>query len=139
MDKLDRQDLVWAVRRLPSNLKELMMEDEWVGRIFVGGGYLRSIVSGEQINDVDVFVPSREIGELIAYKLAEKKEDVYTTQNAFTVKGKMTIQIIHRWTFEKPEDVSNSFDFTVCCAVIYTENGGPVARWNSYSDSRFYT
>lgn len=43
MSKLDKQDLSWAVRRLPKNLKDIMQEPNWAGRIFVGGGYLRSI------------------------------------------------------------------------------------------------
>lgn len=146
-NKLDIQDLSWAIRRLPKNLKDLMEQPEWLGRIYVGGGYLRSIVSNEQVNDVDVFVESKEVAELLAYKLAKEKSDVYTTENAFTIKGQMTVQIIHRWVFNRPEEVSNSFDFTVCCAVIFcknytdfsTEDKKTEATWDSYRDDRFYT
>lgn len=134
MAKLDRQDLLWALRRLPKELKDLMEHEDWQGKIFVGGGYLRSIVAGEPINDVDVFVNSKETAELLAYKLAKEKKDVYPTDNAFTVRGKMPIQVIHRWTFLRAEDISNSFDFTVCCAVIFNANG----TWDSYCDDRFY-
>lgn len=134
MNPLDKQDLNWAIRRLPKNLRELMQEPDWQGRIFVGGGYLRSIVAGEAINDVDVFVSNKETAELLAYKLAYDKSDVFTTDNAYTVKAKLPIQIIHRWTFDKAEDVAYSFDFTVCCAVIsYTKDG-----WAGLCDGRFY-
>lgn len=133
MSQLDLQDLRWALTRLPKSLKKLMESDEWAGRIFVGGGYLRSIVAGEPINDVDVFVNSKEDAELIAYKLCADKKDVYKTDNAYTVKGKLAIQIIHRWVFSEPKDVSNSFDFTCCCAVIYYKE-----IWGSYCDDRFY-
>lgn len=138
MNKLDRQDLKWAIKRLPKVLKDLMAEDEWNSKIFVGGGYLRSIVSGEDINDIDIFVPSRQIGELLAYKLAKEKEDVYTTQNAFTITSyPLTMQIIHRWTFEDAVTIAQSFDFTVCAAVIYFN---PETKlWDSYVDERFYT
>lgn len=133
--KLDKQDLSWAVRRLPKNLKAIMAEPDWLNNIFVGGGYLRCIVSGEKLNDIDVFCKSAQVAELLAYKLAYDKKDVIRTDNAFTVRGPITIQIIHRWVFDKPEDVSNSFDFTVCCAVISMPEKD---KWDSYCDDRFY-
>lgn len=133
--ELDIQDLRWAIRRLPSNLSKIMEDPEWSGKIFVGGGYLRSIVSNESVNDVDVFVGTKVEAELLAYKLTPNRNDVIVTDNAYTVKGKLPIQIIHRWLFDKPEDVSNSFDFTVCCAVIWYNT---TTRWGSYCDDRFY-
>jgi hypothetical protein len=148
--KLDYNDLRFAIIRLPINLKKIMEDSNWHNRIFVGGGYLRSIVSGETINDVDVFVKSKEDAELLAYKLCNEKKDIYKTDNAYTIKGKLTIQIIYRWVFERPEDISNSFDFTICCAVIYIESFLPakmnsaseepkqVIKWNSFCDDRFY-
>jgi len=131
--KLDIQDLKWAIQRLPLNLKKVMQEPEWRGNIFVGGGYLRSIVANEPINDVDVFVKTSKDADLLAYRLCVDKKDVTRTDNAYTIKGKMVIQIIHRWLFEKPEDVSNSFDFTICCAVIYFDD-----KFDSFCDDRFY-
>lgn len=148
--ELDIQDLKWALTRLPSNIKTVMKEKEWHNNIFVGGGYLRAIVAGEKINDVDLFVKSEKDAELLAYKLCSDKRDIHKTDNAYTVKGKLAIQIIHRWVFETPYDVSNSFDFTICCAVIFYESFLPakmnsrseepklVERWNSFCDDRFY-
>lgn len=157
--KLDYQDLRFALLRLPKKLFNAMQKPEWIGKIFVGGGYLRSIVSGEKINDVDVFVGSVMEAELLAYQLCNEKKDVYKTDNAFTILNqKMTIQIIHRWLFAKAEDVTNSFDFTVCCAAIYfkkkyndeyknefpenweklSEEEKLKGEWDSYCDDRFY-
>jgi hypothetical protein len=148
--ELDYNDLRFAIIRLPSNLRAIMQEPEWQNRIFVGGGYLRSIVSGEPISDVDVFVQSTADAELLAYKLCNEKKDIYKTDNAYTIKGKVPIQIIYRWVFEKPESVGDSFDFTVCCAVIFHESFLPakmnslseepkrVVRWRSFCDERFY-
>lgn len=135
MNKLDHFDLAWAIRRLPKHLKTLMEDKDWRGKIFVGGGYLRSIVSGDPVNDVDLFVGSAMEAELLANKLAFKKEDIIKTDNAYTIKGLLPIQIIFRWLFTKPEDVSDSFDFTACCAVIYFNAGW---QWDSYCDPRFY-
>jgi hypothetical protein len=134
MNKINRQDLYWSVKRLPKKLKDLMQDPEWQPYIFVGGGYLRSIVAGEKINDIDIFVDSQTRAELLAHKLCDKKEDIYKTKNAYTIRDTIDLQIIHRWVFKKPEDVANSFDFTLCCAVIY----GTEKTFDSYCDSRFY-
>ncbi len=134
MKKLDSHDLNWAVRRLPKNLTSIMKEEQWKGNIFLGGGYLRAIVAQETVNDIDLFVKSEKDAELLAFKLAKDKNDIFKTDNAYTVKGKMPIQIIHRWLFEKPEDVSNSFDFTICCAVMFFDG-----KFDSFCDERFYT
>jgi hypothetical protein len=131
--KLDIFDLKFAINRLPLSLRKIMEDNEWVNRIFIGGGYLRSIVAGEKVNDIDVFCNSKADAELIAYKLCKDKKDIYKTDNAYTVKDRLTVQVIHRWLFEKPESVSDSFDFTICCAVIFY-NG----KWDSYCDERFY-
>lgn len=133
--KLDYQDVRWAVARLPLKLRKLMMDKEWDKRIFVGGGFLRAVITGEPLNDVDVFVTDQKDAELLAYKLCDTKKDIHRTDNAYTIKGRPPIQIIKRWVFNAPEEVSNSFDFTVCCAVIYWEDGA----FHSYCDDRFYT
>ena len=131
--KLDKHDLAWALTRLPKHLKKIIEDPQWRNIVFVGGGYLRAIVAGETVNDVDVFVPSKTQAELLAHKLTDDKKNIVETDNAYTVKGKLPIQIIHRWLFSKPEDVANSFDFTICCAVIFF-NG----TWDSFCDDRFY-
>lgn len=150
MNKLDRQDLAWAVRRLPKKLKAIMQEHSWIGKIYVGGGFLRASIAREEINDVDVFVQSKHDAELLANKLTDKKEDIHKTDNAYTIKGKLPIQIIDRWLFTKPEDVANSFDFTIACAVIYfheaitihglhqLDETKHILKWGSYIDERFY-
>lgn len=132
---LDNFDLKMVVRRMPKNLLDMMKKDDWAGKIFVGGGFIRAVVSGEKVNDVDVFVSSKESAKLLAYELCYDKKDVFTTDNAYTVKGKLPIQIIHRWVFDTPQSVSDSFDFTVCCAVVHYTEG----KFGSYCDKRFYT
>ena len=76
--KLDIQDLKFALQRMPLNLKTIMQKEEWKGNIFVGGGYLRSIITTEKINDIDVFVKSEKDAELLAYKLCDNKKDIIT-------------------------------------------------------------
>lgn len=133
--KLDIQDLRWAIRLLPKSILSIIKEKEWSGNIFIGGGYLRAIISNEEVNDIDIFVKSEKDAELLAYKLCTNKESIFKTDNAYTIHTeRWPIQIIHRWVFDAPEDVSNSFDFTISCAVIYF-NG---ETFDSFCDDRFY-
>lgn len=135
MATLDRFDLNFCVRRLPKKVVDIMKDEKWEGKIFMGGGFIRGIVGQEKLNDVDLFCQSTENANLLAGILADNKNDIYKTDNAITVRGKLPIQIITRWVFEKPEDVALSFDFTICCAVIFYQN----KKWDSYCDARFYT
>jgi len=135
MDKLDYQDLKFALLRMPKNLIALMKSEEWHNSIYVGGGFIRSIIAREPINDIDLFVKTEKDAELLAYKLAAKKRDVHKTDNAYTIRGgNLPVQIIKRWLFQEPKAVSDSFDFTVCCAVIFYDG----TSWDSYCDKRFY-
>jgi len=153
--QLNRHDLRWALRRIPSELKVALQT--WAGRVFVGGGFLRAIVAGEKVSDIDVFAGSTNdaytFAELLVklrLKLTEQpltdeqqekiKSSIYETDNAFTLRCfHPAIQIIHRWTFPRGEEVANSFDFTICCAVLWfstlEDNEG---HWTSYCHDSFY-
>jgi hypothetical protein len=135
MSKLNPFDVQFCVRRLPKKLKEVMNGETWRGKVFIGGGYLRAVIAKEDLNDIDLFVQSKEDGAMLSGLLAVDKDAIYKTENAYTLKiGHDVIQIIHRWVFKTPEEISNSFDFTVCCAVIFTDG----AQWDSYCDDEFY-
>ena len=132
--KLDKYDVQQVVKRLPKDLIEIIKSNPWRGKIFIGGGYLRAIVAQESVNDIDIFVSSERDAELLSRELGSEKT-IYKTDNAYTIKRPTPIQIIHRWVFEKPEDVALSFDFTICCAVISFQDD----QWDSFCDDRFYT
>lgn len=96
-------------------------------RCFIAGGAIRSILSGENINDLDIFVDN-EIDAYILYSCLKERADV-TSTNALTkrislsqtdratgnyVLGKYyksSFQIIVR-TWGEPLEVLNTFDFT---------------------------
>jgi len=134
--QLDTFDLNYCVRRIPKKLLDLMKLPEWSGRVFIGGGFIRGVVAQEKINDIDLFVRSAEDARLLSGLLADKPSDLIKTDNAYTIKGKLPIQVIFRWVFDKPEDVANSFDFTVCCAVIFFNQNH---KWDSFACDRFYS
>lgn len=124
-NKLEKYDFLQAIRRLPDVLTKVMVRQEWVGKVFIGGGYLRSCVENTPINDIDIFTLDSERANQLKEAIVKITPNIkiWKTHNAWTLTlpgSEMVLQIIHRWTFEKPEDVAKSFDFTNCCAVIYT-------------------
>lgn len=132
--QLDRNDLNMIVRRMPKKLLDTMKSEKWHGKIFLGGGFIRGVIACEKINDVDLFLSDKLDCGILGGELAERPTDLHKTDNALTIKARVPIQIITRWLFDKPEDVAMSFDFTVCCAVIWFDG----KKWLSYCDDRFY-
>ena len=120
-------------------------------KVMVAGGFIRSCITNEHINDIDLFVPSKDFGLELAKELAEGDEKrIHETDNAYTIKGyRIPVQIIHRWTFDDPGVCIQSFDFTIAraafwCGALETEkvgeDGKPVIvnSWLSLCDPRFY-
>lgn len=134
MQKLQFHDQLWALRLMPKALTDLL--GNFPNKIFVAGGFIRSAISQEKINDIDLFTASKDDAWAYALILAKgDKEKIYETDNALTVKGlRIPIQFIHRWTFDKPEDCIQSFDFTIACAAIWWDG----SAWASLCDESFY-
>ena len=141
--QLNKYDLHRALRGIPKELKQHMKG----GKVFVGGGYITSVVRGDKVNDIDVFVGSKAEAEALARSLKATLNitNEWKSDNAITLRrpGRPPIQIIHRWTFTKLKDVADSFDFTICCAVIgyeFDTSGGIEGgmQISSYCDDAFY-
>ncbi len=160
MSQLTKNDLDWAVKRLPKHLKRILRDRP--GRLFVAGGYLRSRITGEKVSDIDLFAPTKDdartaIEDLILWNThpvvmecsrqdvieapdrAEMLPDleymIHETDNAFTAKGTFPmVQAIHRWTFSDPVAAIESFDFTIAKAAIWWESTG----WKSVCHPEYY-
>jgi hypothetical protein len=136
-------DLQWCLRRAPLVLLETLQKHGPL--IIVAGGYVRSCVTGEDINDIDLFVGSKTFAMQVAGELANGElKRIHATDNAFTVKGhKCAIQVIHRWTFDTPEAAILSFDFTIARAafwwVLPQADINIAGKWASVCDSRYYS
>lgn len=126
------EDVRWCLRRLPCEVLATLKER----RLFLAGGFIRACIAQEPVSDIDLFAPSKDAAEAAARALAGKDHHFLATDNAFTVYGfgKLPVQFIHRWTFERAEDILPSFDFTVARACVWHE----VAGWKSLCDERFY-
>jgi hypothetical protein len=144
MSELIHDDLVYAVNMMPKHLR-LMMK-QYPRQMVIAGGYVRDRVLGEKPSDIDVFAPDRQVAkewgvDLVAHCGVDK---LIETKNAYTVKTPLPIQIIHRWTFARPEDVVWSFDFTIAKAAFWyddtvaREKGHEAHGWVSMVDPQFY-
>ncbi len=143
MAPLDRMDVGWAVRRLPIPVFGLLKK--YGPQLFLAGGYLRSIVAGERINDIDLFAHSPaaakqfalDLAIAISPKLKSIASIIHETDNAYTVRTKpMMTQFIHRWNYLHPADAVSSFDFTIARAALWWNP--ETDHWDSLASVRFY-
>jgi hypothetical protein len=130
--ELLKEDLRWCLLKMPKVVFNLMKER---GKdVMLAGGFIRSCIANEPINDIDLFTSNTDKAELYAKTVANGNK-IIETDNAYTVLGvsKMAIQFINRWTFDKPEDILPSFDFTIAKAAIWFDG-----EWKSLCDDRYY-
>lgn len=145
MTELARHNLESAVRRIPKDLRRLMAAH--AGKLYLGGGFIRAVVAGEPVSDIDLFGPSKRELELMAKELqiargGPEKCRLHTTKNAITVisQGRVTIQFITRWVHQTPEEALASFDFTVCQAMVWMDPKSDLSPlWTSACAPEFYT
>lgn len=136
---LDEMDLQWCVRCLPKDVRKLLRTH--LPHPIIAGGYIRALVAGEKPSDIDIFMPSQNEAEVAVLKLlalppgSVLPKSVIKTKNSLTIPRKdITVQFITRWTFEEPEPLIQSFDFTIAAAALWCEAAG----WKSLCDDRFY-
>ena len=133
--ELSHFDLLWAVRGLPKPLRDVMKQEG--SCVFVAGGYIRSCVTKEPLNDIDVFSATKEKAKELANRLSMVGKKPYETDNALTVKiGPVVVQFIHRWVFTTPTECIASFDFTIAKAAFWWSNED--RHWHSYCEDAFY-
>ena len=143
MRELEQMDLEWIVRRLPKDVSSMMWQAN--ERMFLAGGFIRSVIANEKVNDVDLFTSKKEEAESWSRFLNVTKRkggvsDLVLTDNAITVIGDPPVQFVHRWSFAKPEDCIESFDFTIAKAVVWWDNKvGKMGGWRSLCHDRFYS
>lgn len=135
MNTLRTDDLRKIVGFLPKDVLEIIKSN----KVFLAGGYIRARIAGEVVSDIDLLVGSDKKADELAHKLAasrgEKKP--WRTKNAFTLTdiGKIPVQFIKRWTFDAPDALIDSFDFTIAQACIWHEDG----EWRSLTSPSFYS
>jgi hypothetical protein len=137
MQTLTPQDLNYVVRRIPKDVRELLQAHT----LFVGGGFIRETIAGsDDVRDIDLFGTSKDALQALAalFTASRKGAAQHKTDNAITVlcPPRMPVQFITRWTFSEAEPLVKSFDFTVCQAVIWYDQGA--RAWCSMVGDGFY-
>ena len=135
MQKLTETDLPFVVRRLPRDVRDLLMS----GPFFVAGGFIRETIAGNAVQDVDVFGPTHgQVLDAANGFAGRRKVPVHKTDNALTVlcPPRLPVQFITRWTFAEPGLLVESFDFTVCQAAVWFDRTN--ATWQSMVADGFY-
>lgn len=138
MRELAFNDLHLVVRRMPKDVQDALRDNP--GYLFVGGGFIRAVIGNEDVSDIDFFGKNRSVLQSAASRFTSSQfRDTarkLETKNAITLvqPGKTTLQFITRWLFSRAEDLVASFDFTVCQAAIWFEDG----RFRSLVSDDFY-
>lgn len=96
-------------------------------KCWIAGGAVRDYFSyGKPKSDIDIFFPNQEEFDKADSKLFSNIENklLKSSENAKLFKHKHgLIHIIQKHFYETPNDIINSFDFTVCCAAIGKDCG----------------
>lgn len=143
MNTLTHTDLHHVLSRVPRDILALVQQQ----RLFIAGGFIRSVIAGEPSADIDLFGSGKEFLKLIALELANKRGGrFHETDNAFTVLSghRLPAQFIHRWTYAPHEwhRLLGEFDFTIAKAAIWWVPGAndtEPGKWESACDERFYS
>lgn len=136
MNKLTKGDLQLVVSRIPKDVRTMLTEQP----LFVGGGFIRETIAGNPVSDIDMFGDTKEGLVASANYLASRRDGakMHTTPNAITVIAhpRLPVQFITRWLFDNAGDLVNSFDFTVCQAVVWFDRKNKT--WKSSVSEAFY-
>ena len=111
-------------------------------RLFLAGGFIRSVISGEQPSDIDLFggIGDDDMSNL-ANEIVKGRTGALSsaTENAITVVtvGRIPIQLITRWCFDDAAELAEHFDFTIAQSVIWHESGD-TPKWRGLCSPDFY-
>ncbi len=137
MAALLQEDVNWLLRKMPPALRAICEADSRSHRIIIAGGFIRAVIAGEEVHDVDVFVGENVNVDYLSTELRRQagvNDAIVSTPNAVTIRTSPAIQIITRWRFANIVDCVESFDFTIARAALQFDN----ERWMSFCDERFY-
>ena len=136
MQELTKNDLRYVVSHLPKDVRNLIKSE----KLFLGGGFIRETISGEKPKDIDLFGADEKALKRVADKLeTDRDARKYQTDNAITLltPPRMPVQFIIKWLYSEPEKLVESFDFTVCQAIVWYDS--LEKKWQSMVHPDFYS
>lgn len=132
MKFLLEHDVMACARRLPAKVEAVLRLNG--SRAFVAGGFIRSVIAGDPINDVDIFCESFEVARDVAMALAEDESKLHQTSSAFTIRSlRPTTQVIKKWRGPTADKCIESFDFTIAKAAFWWDG-----EWVGICHDDFY-
>jgi len=150
MRELLKEDLHHVVASMPKDLIELIKK---YPSLMIAGGFIRSVIAGERIIDIDIFGPSVTVLKQAAQEITiSRKGRMHETANAITVLAppRKPVQFITRWVYANDRDLVEAFDFTIAQTVILylkerkpddiptNEWTEPIGEWKGFCSDRFY-
>ena len=137
VSELTKHDMLYVLNRLPQHVFDMIHEH----KLFLAGGFIRAVISGEKPSDIDLFGEDKGYLKEVAEHFCKGYHGrFFETDNAYTVfgVGVHPVQFIHRWMYPFDSDgvkaLLNQFDFTIAKSVMWHSDGG----WHSLVDDRFY-
>lgn len=116
---LEEDDVRRVVVALPKNVREVLRKNP--GQAVIAGGFIRAIVAQEVPADIDLFMKDRNK----AYSLCNE-EGIKLVEGDKCWHGKgdlLPLQAVWRYEFKEAYQILQQFDYTVCKAAIYFDNG----------------
>lgn len=128
-------DAYRIIRMIPGDVVELMKHYQ----LYLAGGAIRAIITGEELSDWDLFGPDAVKLKLHAQSLVGSRAPgarLWSTKYAYTVlsNNRKPVQFIKRWLYDHPNHLVNDFDFTICSAAIWWQD----ERWHTKCHPAFY-
>lgn len=132
-------DAAHIARHIPKDVRAVMKQHG----LIIAGGFIRSIIAGEEIRDIDLFGPEQALRDAAQEVAIERGVAEHETGNAITVVAppRAPLQFITRWDYSR-DDVAKclaELDFTVCQAAVWWqpfEDKGGV--WRTMCSESFY-
>lgn len=144
LSQLTPGDIAMVVRRLPADLRKLMRQHT----LFLAGGFIREVISGGEVRDIDMFGENKDALESAMEELKLMRSPNRVEATSFETKFAYTllcpprapVQFIHKWTYTDPKQLIAELDFTVCQAVVWHEGDGEEGKgnWASWCSPMFY-
>jgi hypothetical protein len=144
------EDLHHAIDSLPKDIVDLLkprtlLNPPIADITILGGGFIRCTITGEKINDIDLFCTDSAQARQVSKDLYQERIHnagqamrLLSTRNAYSLlcPPKLPVQFIHRWTYPTAETLIDSFDFSIARAAIWWN--ASEERWRSLCDVDYY-
>lgn len=137
-ERLEDADLKRIVYSLPEKIIDILKHNP--GDAVIAGGYVRAMVQGEHVHDIDIFVhgekDAKEILDDVNLGYEKKEKLLQIDDKKITVET----QVSWHYPYKHPHEILEQFDYTVAKGAVWFEAGDKEteAGFKSICHERFY-